>query len=909
MSINKVTAVATTSFIGRLKKLRFESHAEKNGSKPCAPLSPCRTRSSTAREWEPHSPPLDDTNNAKPRHEQPAVDNHSCTSSKAFNRSKLGRSSTSHVGNKLMTFVIAIKGWACYESERYVGKPVIGASRNMLSSYCYTIMSIAVLHLYRPESVLDFYFAFFDYYSSFDWQSKILTVKGGIDFADKSACPPTPPATKVTGVVNGRGAKRASSATDKDACSNFADDDSGKSFSDEIDDLLYTFKDFGRRTKTGNMWIHVDGANVQDPLDFGNNLGKHTTRENIDLTSMAFKMAREHMLMLNQWGSSRGSTEGVDESRSFWDIAKRTSKLSFLWPEELLGSSDECDGKALQRSKRNFESLEKARIPSKKMSPKSASSKSPVNGCSPVITSKLSLATTSKSIPVGDSLCALCYNRKSGFECGPDDPSGEDRHIKDRHWFIFSFFSNSVRLIVKAQTNYLTSPSGAYATGDHKVSLSGSGLFLPVASSKRSSSGRLSPPRNKVTRKLTNTSDGLGLRIDTKLPADFSHLNVSPSLSEYSASPTTPCSPSIQMKGIEARISSSTLPVSLRVVSHVCRLAGFPDVIRESDLLLDHDANGAGAHGSHYNGKKSRRKNHREWDEWTENSSIGTVDTLEESFENFNLDLYPAINDVGLKLRRNTSADLEEFSITDDREVTSVSERSELHGYENDAEIQVNEESTNRTTCKAARNSPKCDIKLSFENYKGRRDSADTVPSLAGDKQIEPTKTTPDRSWSNTLGSKLREKKDVVEEELTYGDTKIRARLIKQDFHDIVDPTLKKKNSGKPQDSADQSEESKSGGGWGFSDKEKRIMWVVIINNSTYNITLEHGTLSGKKRLTINGSLLAVKGNNFVDFGGKFKFKISHIDMVVSVESCMTGTFKYKLMIAGMKNALLRTST
>ena len=122
-----------------------------------------------------------------------------------------------------------------------------------------------------------------------------------------------------------------------------------------------------------------------------------------------------------------------------------------------------------------------------------------------------------------------------------------------------------------------------------------------------------------------------------------------------------------------------------------------------------------------------------------------------------------------------------------------------------------------------------------------------------------------------------------------------------------MDPTLKKKNSGKPQDN--QSEESKSGGGWGFSDKEKRIMWVVIINNSTYNITLEHGTLSGKKRLTINGSLLAVKGNNFVDFGGKFKFKISHIDMVVSVESCMTGTFKYKLMIAGMKNALLRTST
>jgi len=37
--------------------------------------------------------------------------------------------------NKLNEYITAIKGWATYESARYVGKPVIGASKDMLSSY------------------------------------------------------------------------------------------------------------------------------------------------------------------------------------------------------------------------------------------------------------------------------------------------------------------------------------------------------------------------------------------------------------------------------------------------------------------------------------------------------------------------------------------------------------------------------------------------------------------------------------------------------------------------------------------------------------------------------------------------------------------------------------------------------
>ena len=55
----------------------------------------------------------------------------------------------------------------------------------MLSSYCYTVMSIPVMALYRPKSIMDFLFYFFDYYSEFNWETQVLTVKGGINFSER----------------------------------------------------------------------------------------------------------------------------------------------------------------------------------------------------------------------------------------------------------------------------------------------------------------------------------------------------------------------------------------------------------------------------------------------------------------------------------------------------------------------------------------------------------------------------------------------------------------------------------------------------------------------------------------------------------------------------------------------------
>lgn len=70
--------------------------------------------------------------------------------------------------NIIPTCIRAIKTWAKFESEKYVGKSAIGGANHMLSSYCYTIMSIAIFTQFNPKSVLDFMQMFFSYYSDFD---------------------------------------------------------------------------------------------------------------------------------------------------------------------------------------------------------------------------------------------------------------------------------------------------------------------------------------------------------------------------------------------------------------------------------------------------------------------------------------------------------------------------------------------------------------------------------------------------------------------------------------------------------------------------------------------------------------------------------------------------------------------
>ena len=73
-----------------------------------------------------------------------------------------------------------------------MGSPVIGTSNGMLSSYCYTIMSITIFFLFKPTSTQDFLYKFFSYYSRFPWEAELLTIKGGVPFEKIADTPPSP---------------------------------------------------------------------------------------------------------------------------------------------------------------------------------------------------------------------------------------------------------------------------------------------------------------------------------------------------------------------------------------------------------------------------------------------------------------------------------------------------------------------------------------------------------------------------------------------------------------------------------------------------------------------------------------------------------------------------------------------
>ena len=83
---------------------------------------------------------------------------------------------------------------------------------------------------------------------------------------------------------------------------------------------------------------------------------------------------------------------------------------------------------------------------------------------------------------------------------------------------------------------------------------------------------------------------------------------------------------------------------------------------------------------------------------------------------------------------------------------------------------------------------------------------------------------------------------------------------------------------------------------------------MLYVNDSNYNIMLEHGVVSGKKSISINGKKLGVKGKAILDFGGQFKFRIAHINMSASIESKLSGNFKYKLYIEGLDQPVLTES-
>ena len=114
------------------------------------------------------------------------------------------------------------------ESAKYVNQPVIGARENMFSSYCYSIMVLALFSQKSPTTLVEFFEEFFKYYSEFDWERQCLTVKGGIAHGMLPSKPSEP-------VVD----------TNAEPTSATAD------FNANLDAELYLYKDFGRKVLEG----------------------------------------------------------------------------------------------------------------------------------------------------------------------------------------------------------------------------------------------------------------------------------------------------------------------------------------------------------------------------------------------------------------------------------------------------------------------------------------------------------------------------------------------------------------------------------------------------------------------------------------------------------------------------------
>ena len=685
--------------------------------------------------------------------------------------------------------------------------------------------------------------------------------------------------------------------------------------------VLHIFKEFGN---FGCEWSDAEGANIQDPVNFSSNLGKHTTKESIELTTEAFKMAKEHLLKIDEWCCAGKK----DPSKAMWSIGKGGGKQNFMWPEHLLmqGGNQSGANPDVQNCRESLEALtfligpshgtENDDVPSDKSSPASSAASSP--------------AASSGHFDTHDFLCPLCFKSVRKL-------NKQVQHIKERHSFVFSFFSRSIGLTIDAgigraeeigggTLGLCKDQKGGPGPAQHLNLDSICGIFIITkrlfsAHCAASFTSDLPPsPQLKLPlstqaseevkgddtnddkngtlkgRCLLQGSKKPNLRIDAKRRLSFDRGSNS-SGGSSPRSPRSPRSPSTPL----IPLFPKSLNISLKTVNHACRLAGYPGMLlyshfwglNSSEVMLQRSSGRFDAAGIN--------------DDWTESSSIGTLGTVDDLFESF-----PFLMEVPRKTQnfiemRDSSAT--PYLITDN------SNRSSGAGGDcNDAKNAVtsNKNKTKSSKQKAA---------AQGSSRRGKHNSANEQSLAKSEKYPDNVKcvenpmstTSIDMSFEDYESRKgsvggsesERENGSNNEEELNYRNKSIRARLIEEAFHKIVDPSLKKDPNAKKEKKGGGRKGSTSKSSWGFYDGKKRIMWVVNIGDSTYNITLEHGVLSGKKTLSINGNLLAVKGKKLFDFGGKFKFRISDVSMVVSVESRMSGVFKYKLMIEGIKDPIL----
>lgn len=113
------------------------------------------------------------------------------------------------------------------ESAKYVDKPVIGSSNNMFSSYCYSIMVLALFSHKPPTNLAEFFEEFFKYYAEFDWERQCLTVKGAVAHGMLQTGP------------GGRGNPDPAAASPV------------TNFDSHTDQELHLYKDFGMRVMEG----------------------------------------------------------------------------------------------------------------------------------------------------------------------------------------------------------------------------------------------------------------------------------------------------------------------------------------------------------------------------------------------------------------------------------------------------------------------------------------------------------------------------------------------------------------------------------------------------------------------------------------------------------------------------------
>ncbi|GMH48836.1 hypothetical protein TL16_g00387 [Triparma laevis f. inornata] len=628
----------------------------------------------------------------------------------------------------------AIKSWAMQESAKYVDKPVIGSSNNMFSSYCYSIMVLALFSHETPTNLAEFFEEFFKYYAEFDWERQCLTVKGAV----------------AHGMLQTGPGRRGD--PDPAAASPVTNFDS------HIDQELYLYKDFGMRVMEGSSWIHVKGANIQDPINFGNNISKSVSEGNLKTTLLAFKFGLQHLALIKKYGASTREEGDICSKKGAptapWELSKH---FPFLWPSFLNEDPSRLAQDREPQTKYNeFKEFVN------------------MQGSSPVNQTNEDIAP-----PPDAHMCPFSRKKITG-------KVKQEEHLQSRHWVTLSFLPTSSFHEILYRDKTFAKDAPHYSTADVcPMFLVDDGNFLDRQSSE--------------------------------------DLELGPPQEEWGA--------------------------------------GFVN----GGLTMFMQKEG----GS----RMSRRRNRKRLDSngnLDTSSSIGTIDSLDME---------------GLQVWDRMGSEVGDDYGT---------EQPDEHHYES------NGAHTPQANGKQLLAAPSGDG-LEYEDYTARRKSlgakAKDEPKKAQPASRVPTNTSPAMSWADRANP-YAERKAPTSAEITISGVIIRARLISQEFQEVVDPELKSREAER------QTAKGNGNDGW-FKDTKKRIMWVLNVNDHNYNIVLFHSTISGKKSISINGTCLAVKSKALVDFGGQFKFKLGWIKIIVSCESRLSGNFKYKLLMEGLKEPIL----